>query len=418
DVDAAERRRFSLTDDEVVELARQALVIERHYGRAMDIEWGKDGIDGRLNVLQARPETVQHGESPRLVRFELKRRGPVLASGRSVGQRIATGRARVVDDIGSMHTVEEGDVLVTDMTDPAWEPVMKRAAAIVTNRGGRTCHAAIIARELGVPAVVACGDATKRVPDGAAVTVSCAEGDVGCVYDGALEFEERRLGVGDLPSLPVKLMLNVGNPDAAFSLAAIPNAGVGLARIEFIINRSIGVHPLAIVNYERQDAAVRAQIDERAAGYDGPVSFFVDKLAEGVATIAAAFAPKPVIVRLSDFKSNEYASMIGGAQYEPREENPMLGLRGAARYLDESFRAGFELECRALRKVRDKHGFANVELMVPFVRSVDEGRRVVELLERNGLRRSDGLRVIMMCELPANALLADAFLEIFDGMSI
>ncbi len=418
DVDAAERRRFSLTDDEVVELARQAVVIERHYGRPMDIEWGKDGIDGRLNILQARPETVEHGASPRLVRFELKRRGPVLATGRSVGQRIAAGPARVVADIGAMHTVEDGDVLVTDMTDPAWEPVMKRAAAIVTNRGGRTCHAAIIARELGVPAVVACGDATERVPDGAIVTVSCAEGDEGCVYDGALEFEERRLGVGELPSLPVKLMLNVGNPDAAFSLAAVPNAGVGLARIEFIINREIGVHPLAIVNYERQDAAVRALIDERAAGYAGPVGFFVDKLAEGVATIAAAFAPKPVIVRLSDFKSNEYASMIGGAQYEPREENPMLGLRGAARYLDESFRAGFELECRALRKVRDKHGFANVELMVPFVRSVDEGRRVVELLERNGLRRSDGLRVIMMCELPANALLADAFLEIFDGMSI
>ncbi|MFO7285279.1 MAG: phosphoenolpyruvate synthase [Gammaproteobacteria bacterium] len=418
EVGAAERRRFSLTDDEVLELARQALVIERHYGRPMDIEWGKDGIDGRLEILQARPETVQSRASPRVVRFELKQRGPVLVTGRSVGQRIAAGRARVIGDLASMHTLDDGDVLVTDMTDPAWEPVMKRAAAIVTNRGGRTCHAAIIARELGVPAVVGCGDATERVPDGAAVTVSCAEGDVGHVYDGALEFEQRRLGISELPSLPVKLMLNVGNPDAAFSLAAIPNEGVGLARIEFIINRAIGVHPLAIVNYERQDEATRALIDERAAGYDGPVRFFVDKLAEGIATIAAAFAPKPVIVRLSDFKSNEYANLIGGAQYEPREENPMLGLRGAARYLDDEFRAGFELECRALEKVRKDYGFTNVEVMVPFVRSVDEGRRVVELLERNGLRRSDGLRIVMMCELPTNALLADAYLEIFDGMSI
>jgi pyruvate,water dikinase len=419
DVAEAERQRFSLHDDDVTELARQALVIEEHYGRPMDIEWAKDGADGRLYILQARPETVQSEITQATTRFALKERGRVLAKGRSIGQRIGRGTARIVPDAKSLSLVREGDVIVTDMTDPDWEPVMKRAAAIVANRGGRTCHAAIIARELGIPAVVGCGDATETIPDDTVVTVSCAEGEEGLVYEGGLAFEQQEVRLGDLPELPVRLMMNVGNPDRAFAFAGIPNAGVGLARLEFIINRMIGVHPLALIEYSHQDRDTRALIDLHAAGYSDPIAFFVAKLAEGISSIAAAFAPRPVIVRLSDFKSNEYANLIGGRRYEPIEENPMLGFRGAARYVDPSFRSCFELECRALKRVRSEMGLGNVEIMVPFVRTVDEARRVVALLEENGLKRGvDGLRVIMMCELPSNALLADEFLEHFDGMSI
>jgi pyruvate,water dikinase len=419
DVDEAERQRFSLTDGDVTELARQALVIEEHYGRPMDIEWAKDGANGRLYILQARPETVQSQITQATTRFALKERGRVLARGRSIGQRIGRGTARIVPDAKSLSLVREGDVIVTDMTDPDWEPVMKRAAGIVANRGGRTCHAAIIARELGIPAVVGCGDATEAIPDNAVVTVSCAEGEEGLVYEGKLDFEQREVRLGNLPELPVRLMMNVGNPDRAFAFAGIPNDGVGLARLEFIINRMIGVHPLALIDYARQDRDTRALINLHAAGYPDPIAFFVAKLAEGISSIAAAFAPRPVIVRLSDFKSNEYANLIGGRRYEPVEENPMLGFRGASRYVDPSFRSCFELECRALKRVRSEMGLGNVEIMVPFVRTVDEARRVVALLEENGLKRGeDGLRVIMMCELPSNALLADQFLEHFDGMSI
>ena len=414
-----ERQRFSLTDDDVAELARQALVIEEHYGRPMDIEWAKDGKTGRLYILQARPETVQSQPTQATTRFALKERSRVLAKGRSVGQRVGSGIARVVPNAKSLHLVRDGDVIVTDMTDPDWEPVMKRAAAIVTNRGGRTCHAAIIARELGIPAVVGCDNGTEVIPDNAPVTVSCAEGDEGLVYEGKLDFDQQEVRLGALPELPVKLMMNVGNPDRAFAFAAIPNKGVGLARLEFIINRMIGVHPLALINYSHQDRDTRALIDAHVTGYSDPIAFFVEKLAEGIASIAAAFAPHPVIVRLSDFKSNEYANLIGGRRYEPVEENPMLGFRGAARYVDPGFRSCFELECRALKRVRTQMGLRNVEIMVPFVRTVDEARRVIALLEENGLKRgTDGLRVIMMCELPSNALLADEFLEHFDGMSI
>ena len=418
-VDAPERQRFSLTDTDVAELALQALAIEDHYGRPMDIEWGKDGANGRLYMLQARPETVQSHNTHVTTRFALKERSRVLATGRSIGQRVGSGIARVVPNAKRLSLVRDGDVIVTDMTDPDWEPVMKRAAAIVTNRGGRTCHAAIIARELGVPAVVGCGDATEAIPDNIAVTVSCAEGDEGFVYEGKLDFERQDVRLGHLPELPVKLMMNVGNPDRAFEFAALPNRGVGLARLEFIINRMIGVHPLALIEYTRQDRETRDLIDVHAAGYSDPIDFFVAKLAEGISSIAAAFAPHPVIVRLSDFKSNEYANLIGGRRYEPVEENPMLGFRGAARYVDPSFRSCFELECRALKRVRTQMGFSNVEIMVPFVRTVEEARRVVELLAENGLKRGvDGLRLIMMCELPSNALLAEEFLEHFDGMSI
>ena len=418
-VDAPERQRFSLTDTDVAELALQALAIEDHYGRPMDIEWGKDGANGRLYMLQARPETVQSHNTHVTTRFALKERSRVLATGRSIGQRVGSGIARVVPNAKRLSLVRDGDVIVTDMTDPDWEPVMKRAAAIVTNRGGRTCHAAIIARELGVPAVVGCGDATEVIPDNIAVTVSCAEGDEGFVYEGKLDFERQDVRLGHLPELPVKLMMNVGNPDRAFEFAALPNRGVGLARLEFIINRMIGVHPLALIEYTRQDRETRDLIDVHAAGYSDPIDFFVAKLAEGISSIAAAFAPHPVIVRLSDFKSNEYANLIGGRRYEPVEENPMLGFRGAARYVDPSFRSCFELECRALKRVRTQMGFRNVEIMVPFVRTVEEARRVVELLAENGLKRGvDGLRLIMMCELPSNALLAEEFLEHFDGMSI
>ena len=420
DVALGDQRRFSLSDDEIIALARYAVAIERHYGRPMDIEWARDGVDGHIYILQARPETVQSRIAGQVVeRFELKERGEVLAEGRSIGQRIGAGTARLVLDAGEMDKVRDGDVLVTDMTDPDWEPVMKRTAAIVTNRGGRTCHAAIIARELGIPAVVGTGDATRSVEEGAEVTVSCAEGDTGFVYAGRLDFELRRLDVETMPEIPFKIAMNVGNPDRAFSLRALPNAGVGLARLEFIISNSIGVHPRALLDFDRLPEAVWERVRERIAGYESPESFFVEKLVEGVATIAAAFHPKPAIVRLSDFKSDEYANLIGGELYEPGEANPMLGFRGASRYLSDDFRASFELECRAMRRVRDEMGFTNVELMVPFVRTLDEAREVVDLLARNGLERGrNGLRIVMMCEVPSNAILAEEFLEYFDGFSI
>jgi len=411
--------RFSLDDEDVIALARMAMTIEDHYGRPMDIEWGKDGNDGKLYILQARPETVQSRTGTSIERFTLKETSRKLSVGRSIGHKIGAGKAKVIRSASEMNRVEAGDVLISDMTDPDWEPVMKRASAIVTNRGGRTCHAAIIARELGIPAVVGCGDATETVPDGASVTVSCAEGDEGYVYEGELAFDETSIELDSLPEVPVKIMMNVGNPDRAFDFARIPNAGVGLARLEFIINRMIGVHPQALFDYKELDTDTREAIDEQMAGYDDPVGFFVDKLAEGVATIAAAFAPKPVIVRMSDFKSNEYANLIGGERYEPEEENPMLGFRGASRYVAESFRPCFELECAAIRKVRNDMGLDNVEIMIPFVRTVAQGRQVIDLLAENGLERGkDGLRIVMMSELPSNALLADQFLDIFDGMSI
>ncbi|MBN8281255.1 MAG: phosphoenolpyruvate synthase, partial [Gammaproteobacteria bacterium] len=416
---AADAARFSLSDADLADLARQAVAIEQHYGRPMDIEWGKDGLDGRLYILQARPETVQSRAGNTLLRYKLHRRSRVLATGRSIGQRIGAGPARIVASTAGMAAVRDGDVLVADMTDPDWEPVMKRASAIVTNRGGRTCHAAIIARELGIPAVVGCGDATESIPEGAAVTVSCAEGDEGFVYEGALDFEQQRIELARLPDLPVKVMMNVGNPDRAFDFANLPNHGVGLARLEFIVNRMIGVHPKAILEFDRLRPDLKEVIREQMAGYADPVEFFVARLAEGIATIAAAFAPNPVIVRLSDFKSNEYANLIGGQQYEPHEENPMLGFRGASRYLAESFRPCFELECRALKRVREDMGLDNVWVMVPFVRTVGEARGVTELLAANGLKRGEkGLKLIMMCEVPSNALLARQYLQYFDGMSI
>ncbi|WP_440995240.1 phosphoenolpyruvate synthase [Arhodomonas sp. SL1] len=420
EVDEAERNRYALTDADVEDLARQALIIEKHYDRPMDIEWGKDGETGRLYILQARPETVKSRDGGQVLqRYQLKERGRVMATGRAIGQRIGAGRARVVDSIDDMHRVEPGDVLVTDMTDPDWEPIMKRAAAIVTNRGGRTCHAAIIARELGIPAVVGAGDATERVPDGPGVTVSCAEGDTGYIYEGEKEFEIKEISLENMPDLPFKIMMNVGNPDRAFDFAHLPNAGIGLARLEFIINRMIGIHPRALLEFDQQTPDMQAVITNQMAGYDDPVQFYVDKLAEGISTLAAAFWDKPVIVRMSDFKSNEYANLIAGTQYEPDEENPMIGFRGAARYISEAFRPCFELECRALKKVRDEMGLTNVWIMIPFVRTLSEGRQVVELLEANGLKRGDNdLHLIMMCEVPSNAVLADEFLEIFDGYSI
>ncbi|WP_405241521.1 phosphoenolpyruvate synthase [Lentisalinibacter salinarum] len=419
DVDEAESQRFCLSDEDVIELAKQAMTIEEHYGRPMDIEWGKDGEDGRIYILQARPETVQSRSGRTLQRFSLKTRSEVLSRGRSIGQKIGIGPAKVIRSIEEMTRVQNGDVLIADMTDPDWEPVMKRAAAIVTNRGGRTCHAAIIARELGIPAVVGCGDATEQIADGREVTVSCAEGDEGYVYDGKLEYEKKKIELDSLPDIPVKIMMNVGNPDRAFDFAGIPNHGVGLARLEFIINRMIGVHPRALLEFDKLDADTREAVEEQMAGYGEPVEFFVAKLAEGIATIAAAFDPRPVIVRLSDFKTNEYANLIGGERYEPHEENPMLGFRGAARYVDAEYQPCFELECRALKRVRNEMGLTNVQIMVPFVRTVDQGREVVELLAKNGLARGEnGLKVIMMSELPTNALLADRYLEHFDGMSI
>jgi pyruvate,water dikinase len=419
DVDNADAHIFSLSDDEIIELARMAVTIEEHYQRPMDIEWGKDGNDGRLYILQARPETVQSRSGRSIQRFTLKDRSSILSKGRSIGQKIGTGTARIIHNVNEMNRVQNGDVLVSDMTDPDWEPVMKRAAAIVTNRGGRTCHAAIIARELGIPAVVGCGNATELIKDGTDVTVSCAEGDEGFVYEGKLQFEKTRIELDSLPEIPVKIMMNVGNPDRAFDFANIPHCGVGLARLEFIINRMIGVHPQALLEYEALDDSTRTAIDEQMAGYPDPVQFFVDRLAEGVATIAAAFAPEPVIVRMSDFKSNEYANLIGGDRYEPDEENPMLGFRGAARYVADSFRPCFELECAAMRKVRNDMGLRNVQIMIPFVRTVRQAKDVIDLMAQNGLERGkDDLKVIMMSELPTNALLADQYLEYFDGMSI
>ena len=420
DVDPTERREFCVTDAEVEALARQALTIEKHYGRPMDIEWARDGDDGQLYIVQARPETVQSQQDGRqMERFVLKEKSDVLAQGRAIGQKIGRGTVRLVKDISRMDEVQSGDVLVTDMTDPDWEPVMKRASAIVTNRGGRTCHAAIIARELGIPAVVGCGDATELLKAGIDVTVSCAEGDTGHIYAGILDFDHRVTSVDAMPALPFKIMMNVGNPDRAFDFQRLPHAGIGLARLEFIINRMIGVHPRALMDYDTLPADLKEEIAERIGGYASPTDFYVEKLVEGIATLGASFAPERVIVRLSDFKSNEYRNLIGGPLYEPEEENPMLGFRGASRYISETFRPCFEFECRALKKVRDEMGLTNVAIMVPFVRTLEEAAAVIELLKQNGLERGqNGLEVIMMCELPSNAVLADEFLEYFDGFSI
>ena len=420
DVADAERHRFSLDDQDILELARYAMTIEKHYGRPMDIEWGKDGADGRIYILQARPETVQsQAHTHTQQRFKLRGSSQVLVSGRAIGQKIGIGAVRVIQSAAQMDQVKPGDVLVTDMTDPNWEPVMKRAAAIVTNRGGRTCHAAIIARELGIPAVVGCGDATEKLASVAEVTVSCAEGDTGNIYEGRLAMDVETVQQGTLPELPVKIMMNVGNPQLAFDFQALPNSGVGLARLEFIINNNIGVHPKAVLDYPNLDAELKRAVEALAYGYASPREFFEARLAEGIATIAAAFWPKPVIVRLSDFKSNEYKKLIGGSRYEPDEENPMLGFRGAARYIADSFREPFRMECAALKRVRDDMGLTNVEIMVPFVRTLTEAERVTDLLGSNGLTRgANGLRIIMMCEVPSNAVLAEQFLEYFDGFSI
>ncbi|MFT6407686.1 MAG: pyruvate,water dikinase [Arenicella sp.] len=420
DVDVAERQQFSINDADVESLAKQALIIEKHYGRPMDIEWAKDGDDQQLYIVQARPETVTSQADVNVkISYKLKEHSEVLAEGRSIGQRIASGKVRKVLSIAEMDIVQEGDILVTDMTDPDWEPVMKRASAIVTNRGGRTCHAAIIARELGVAAIVGCGDATEKLEDGASVTISCAEGDTGFIYAGELDFEKQVTRLDKMPDIPFKIMQNVGNPDRAFSFAQLPHEGIGLARLEFIINRMIGVHPKALIEYDKQSPDVKSIIDEYKAGYDSPTDFFVKKLSEGIATLGCAFSPKPVIVRLSDFKSNEYAHMVGGHDYEPNEENPMLGFRGASRYIAPSMQDCFEMECKAVKYVRDEMGLTNIEIMIPFVRTTDEASQVIDLLEKNGLKRGEnGLRIIMMCELPANALLAEEFLEYFDGFSI
>ncbi|PKG56268.1 phosphoenolpyruvate synthase [Shewanella sp. Choline-02u-19] len=420
DIAADKRREFSINDAEVQELAKQAMTIEKHYGRPMDIEWAKDGNDGKLYIVQARPETVRSREDVQLIeRYHLKTKGDVVCEGRSIGHKIGKGVAKVLKSIDDMDQIQPGDVLVTDMTDPDWEPIMKRASAIVTNRGGRTCHAAIIARELGVPAVVGCGDVTERIKNGQEVTVSCAEGDTGFIYNGLQDFEVISSRVDSMPDLPMKVMMNVGNPDRAFDFARLPNEGVGLARLEFIINRMIGIHPKALLEFNQQTAELQEEIHEMIAGYESPVEYYVARLVEGIATIASAFHPKKVIVRMSDFKSNEYANLVGGDRYEPEEENPMLGFRGASRYISESFRDCFALECEAIKRVRNDMGLKNVEIMIPFVRTVSEAAQVIELLKEEGLvRGKDGLRVIMMCELPSNALLADQFLEHFDGFSI
>jgi pyruvate,water dikinase len=420
DVPLEQRNRYSITDEDVSELAKYAVIIEKHYQRPMDIEWGKDGIDGKIYILQARPETVKSQAQGKVeMRYKLKGNSTVLATGRAIGQKIGTGTVRVVKDASEMDRVQPGDVLVADMTDPNWEPVMKRAAAIVTNRGGRTCHAAIIARELGVPAVVGCGDATHVLKDGAVVTVSCAEGDEGRIYDGPIETEVTEVSRGVLPEIPVKIMMNVGNPQLAFDFCQIPNGGVGLARLEFIINNNIGVHPKAILEYPNIDLDLKKAVESVARGHASPKAFYVDKLAEGIATIAAAFYPKPVIVRMSDFKSNEYKKLIGGSRYEPDEENPMLGFRGASRYISEDFAEAFAMECEAMKRVRNDMGLTNVEIMIPFVRTVKQAEKVIGLLAQHGLKRGEnGLRVIMMCEIPSNAILAEQFLEHFDGFSI
>ncbi len=420
DVDEERRLQFSLTDEEIEFLARQAMIIEKHYGRPMDIEWGKDGDDGKLYILQARPETVNSRRSSTTIeRYLLNEHSEMLCEGRSIGHRIGRGPVRIIRGIEEMHLVQEGDVLVSDMTDPDWEPVMKKAAAIVTNRGGRTCHAAIIARELGIPAVVGCGDATSALADADSVTVSCAEGDTGFVYKGLLDFDISTSDLKNMPDLPFKIMMNVGNPDRAFSFQSLPNEGVGLARLEFIINRMIGIHPKALLNFDTLPLELQKTIQRRIAGYPDPISFYKSKIAEGVSTIASAFHGKKVIVRLSDFKSNEYAHLIGGSLYEPQEENPMIGFRGASRYISDDFQACFRMECEALKYVRDEMGLTNIEIMVPFCRTVGEAHQVIDLLAANGLRRGEnGLRIIMMCEIPSNALLAEQFLEYFDGFSI
>ncbi|MGE5863806.1 MAG: phosphoenolpyruvate synthase, partial [Rhizobacter sp.] len=420
DTATEQRNRYSLSDADVTELARYALIIEQHYGRPMDIEWCKDGTDGQLYILQARPETVKSQSAGKVEqRYKLKGTGTVLVEGRAIGQKIGTGPVRIVHSLAEMDTVQPGDVLVTDMTDPNWEPVMKRAAAIVTNRGGRTCHAAIIARELGIPAVVGCENATDVLKDGALVTVACSEGDTGYIYDGLLETDISDVQRGELPYCPIKIMMNVGNPQLAFDFAQMPNSGVGLARLEFIINNNIGVHPKAILDYPNVDADLKKAVESVARGHASPRAFYVDKLVEGIATIGAAFWPKPVIVRLSDFKSNEYRKLIGGSRYEPEEENPMIGFRGAARYVSEAFGEAFAMECEALKRVRGEMGLTNVEIMVPFVRTLGQAQRVTEMLAERGLKRGqDDLRLIMMCEVPSNAVLAEQFLEYFDGMSI
>ena len=421
DVPHEERKAFSISDEEITELAKYALIIEEHYGRPMDIEWGRDGTDGKLYILQARPETVksQEDSTRSLRRYSISGDKKVLCEGRAIGQKVGQGVVRLVKDASQMESVQAGDVLVTDMTDPDWEPVMKRASAIVTNRGGRTCHAAIIARELGIPAVVGCGDATTSLSDGQEVTVSCAEGDTGLIYEGLLNVEVTDVALDNMPKSPVKIMMNVGNPELAFSFSSLPNEGIGLARMEFIINRQIGIHPKALLEFDRLDAGLQNDIADRIAGYASPVSFYVDKIAEGVATLAASVYPRKVIVRMSDFKSNEYANLVGGNLYEPHEENPMLGFRGAARYVSDDFKECFALECRALKRVRDEMGLTNVEIMIPFVRTLNEAEAVIKALKENGLERGkNGLRLIMMCELPSNALLAEQFLQYFDGFSI
>jgi pyruvate, water dikinase len=420
DVPLEERNRYSLNDEDVIELAKYALLIEEHYQRPMDIEWGKDGIDGKIYILQARPETVRSQEVGKLeLKYQLKGQSLVLAHGRAIGQKIGAGPVKIIRDASEMDRIQPGDVLVADMTDPNWEPVMKRASAIVTNRGGRTCHAAIIARELGVPAVVGCGDATEVLKDGAMVTVSCAEGDEGKIYDGLIETEISEVHRGTLPEIPVKIMMNVGNPQLAFNFSQMPNQGVGLARLEFIINNNIGVHPSAILQYPNIDNDLKVAVESVARGHASPKAFYVDKLAEGIATIGAAFYPKPVIVRLSDFKSNEYKKLIGGSRYEPDEENPMLGFRGASRYISEQFAEAFEMECAALKRARNDMGLTNIEIMIPFVRTVQQAKKVIDLLATNGLSRGqDGLRIVMMCEIPSNAILAEEFLAHFDGFSI
>ena len=420
DIDAADSKTFSLNDDEVMELAKQAQIIEKHYQRPMDIEWAKDGVDGKLYIVQARPETVRSREdSQSIERFQLKGQSNIVVEGRAIGHKIGAGVAKVLDSIEEMDKIQAGDVLVTDMTDPDWEPIMKKASAIVTNRGGRTCHAAIIARELGIPAVVGCGNATDSIKNGDKITVSCAEGDTGYIYGDELEFDVVTSRIDAMPDLPLKVMMNVGNPDRAFDFARLPNAGVGLARLEFIINRMIGVHPKALLNFDSQPEELKEEISDMIAGYASPTEYYIEKLVEGISTIGAAFSPEKVIVRMSDFKSNEYFNLVGGYQYEPDEENPMLGFRGASRYISEDFRDCFALECEAIKRVRNDMGLTNVEIMIPFVRTLDEGRQVIELLEEQGLKKGEnGLRVIMMCELPSNALLADKFLNIFDGFSI
>jgi len=419
-VASQDSNRFCLNNKQIEALARQAVTIEKHYGRPMDIEWAQDGEDGKLYIVQARPETVEsHNDANISERYKLKESGKVLAEGRAIGQRIGSGKIKLISDVSEMDRVQPGDILVTGMTDPDWEPIMKRAAAIITDRGGRTCHAAIIAREMGIPAIVGCGNATEVLKDGTAATASCAEGDTGFVYEGILDYELIRTDTGEMPDLPTKIMMNVANPGRAFAFAQLPNAGIGLARLEFIINNTIGIHPKVLLDYEHQTDELKQQIDSRMRGYNSPVDFYLDKLTEGISTLGAAFSPRPVIVRLSDFKSNEYANLLGGKQYEPEEENPMIGFRGTSRYLSEEFRDCFELECTALKRVRDEMGLSNVEIMVPFCRTLEEAEAVVNLLKDNGLERGkNGLRIIMMCEIPSNALLAEEFLEFFDGFSI